>query len=146
MKTRNAIALFILILCGLILSACGNQTISAEKVEPISLELIDGSDRNKLVLTEHASQRLDIQTSPVTEASMSGNSYLVVPYSTIIYDLNGEVWVYINPTPLTYYREKVVVETIQGDSVFLTDGPPLGTMIVTTGVAELYGADTGVGK
>lgn len=146
MTSEKIIALFGLILCGIFLSACGNQTTSAEKIEPITLELIDGSDRNKLILTEHASKRLDIQTAPVTEALMSGASYLVVPYSSIIYDLDGEVWVYINPGPLTYYREKVVVETIQGDSVFLKEGLSLGTTVVTTGVPELYGADTGVGK
>jgi hypothetical protein len=70
----------------------------------------------------------------------------VVPYSTIIYDLTGGVWVYVNPAPLTYHREQVVVETIDGDSVLLSEGPPAGTMVVTIGVPELHGADTGVGK
>ncbi len=77
---------------------------------------------------------------------MEDNTYLVVPYSTIVYDLRGEVWLYVNPAPLTYQREKVVVETIDGGSVYLSAGPPVGTVVVTTGVAELYGADTGVGK
>ena len=70
----------------------------------------------------------------------------MVPYSTIIYDLTGGVWVYVNLAPLTYQREQVVVETIDGDSVLLSEGPTAGTMVVTIGVPELYGADTGVGK
>ncbi|HKJ26562.1 MAG TPA: hypothetical protein VJ965_02900 [Anaerolineales bacterium] len=97
-------------------------------------------------MTEHAAQRLDIQTAPVTETMMDENTYLMIPYSTIIYDLEGEVWIYINPEPLTYQREKVVVEMIDGDSVLLKEGPAAGTMVVTIGVPELYGADTGVGK
>jgi len=30
--------------------------------------------------------------------------------------------------------------------VVLTDGPAAGTEVVTVGVPELYGADTGIGK
>jgi hypothetical protein len=30
--------------------------------------------------------------------------------------------------------------------VVLVDGPAAGTKVVTVGVAELYGADTGIGK
>ncbi|MGD2026405.1 MAG: hypothetical protein PVI99_01200 [Anaerolineales bacterium] len=145
MKYQKTIYLIIIMICGLMLSACGNQSTSAEAVEPIHLEKIDDT-RNKLTLTEHAAQRLDIQTTPVSETMMDENTYLMVPYSTIIYDLEGEVWIYINPEPLTYQREKVVVEMIDGDSVLLKEGPATGTMVVTTGVAELYGADTGVGK
>lgn len=145
MKYQKNIFIIIIMICGLVLSACGNQSTSAEAVEPIQLEKID-STRNKLTLTEHAAQRLDIQTAPVTETMMDENTYLMVPYSTIIYDLEGEVWIYINPEPLTYQREKVVVEMIDGDSVLLKEGPAAGTMVVTIGVPELYGADTGVGK
>jgi len=144
-KYNKYIFFIIIIICGLVLSACVTPPSSAEAVEPIQIEKIDGT-RNKLTLTEHAAQRLDIQTAPVTETMMDENTYLMIPYSTIIYDLEGEVWIYINPEPLTYQREKVVVEMIDGDSVLLKEGPAAGTMVVTIGVPELYGADTGVGK
>ncbi len=146
MKYKKPIFLITLVICGMLLSACGNQTTSAEKTEPITLEKIEGTDRNKLTLTEHAALRLDIQTAPVSETTMDESTYLVIPYSTILYDLTGGVWIYVNPAPLTYHREQVVVETIEGDSVYLIEGPPVGTMVVTTGAPELYGADTGVGK
>lgn len=136
----------IIILCAMATSACGNKTTSAEHSEPITLEKIEGSDRNKLTLTERAAQRLDIQTAPVSETMLGDTTYLAVPYSTIIYDLTGGVWIYVSPAPLTYHREQVVVETIDGDTVLLKEGPPVGTLVVTTAVAELYGADTGVGK
>jgi len=145
MKYQKTIFFFILVIFGLVLSACGNNPTSAEKIEPITLEKIDDT-RNRLILTERAAERLDIQTAAVSETTMAENTYLVVPYSAIIYDLTGEVWVYINPAPLTYHREPVTVETIDGDSVLLKDGPAVGTMVVTIGVPELYGSDTGVGK
>ena len=145
MKYQKIIFFFILVICGLVLSACGNNPTSAEKVEPITLEKIDDT-RNRLILTERAAERLDIQTAPVGETTMDEGTYLVVPYSAIIYDLTGGVWVYVNPAPLTYHREQVSVETIDGESVLLKDGPSVGTMVVTIGVPELYGSDTGVGK
>ena len=39
----------------------------------------------------------------------------------------------------------VVVEAIEGKNVYLKEGPPAGTMVVTVGAAELYGAEKGVG-
>ena len=145
MKYQKTIFFFILVMCGLVLSACGNNPTSAEKIEPITLEKIDDT-RNRLILTDRAAERLDIQTVAVSETSMDESTYLVVPYSSIIYDLTGGVWVYVNPAPLTYHREQVIVETIDGESVLLTDGPAVGTMVVSIGVPELYGSDTGVGK
>lgn len=146
MNSRKMLVFVILLICGLVITACGNGSSTYVKVEPITLEKIDGTDRYSLTLTELAAQRLDIQTSAIGEDSMSETTYLTVPYSTIVYDLKGDVWVYINPSPLTYHREKVTVEMIDGDIVYLSEGPPSGTMVVTSGVAELYGADTGVGK
>lgn len=146
MKQKKRNLLFIIMICGLVLSACGNSITQADEIEPVVLEEIEGSNRNKLTLSEHAAQRLDIQTTEVGETMIDDETFLVVPYSTIIYDLTGGVWVYVNSAPLTYHREEVVVETIDGDSVLLKEGPPAGTMIVTVGVSELYGADTGVGK
>lgn len=145
MKNQKIILLTIFLICGMILSACGKQVSSAEQVEPIQLEKLDDS-RNKLILTSRAAERLDVQTAAVSETMMNEQTYLTVPYSTIIYDLEGGTWIYVNPEPLTYHREKVEVEMIDGNMVLLKAGPPAGTMVVTTAVAELYGADTGVGK
>ena len=71
---------------------------------------------------------------------------LVIPYSAILYDLNGGTWAYISPEPLTFVREAITVDYIEGDMVVLVDGPSSGTEVVTVGAAELHGADTGVGK
>ena len=37
--------------------------------------------------------------------------------------------------------QQVVVETIEGDNAILTEGPDLGTAVVTVGAAELMGAE-----
>ena len=46
---------------------------------------------------------------------------------------------------LVYVRAPVVVESIKGPTLVLKEGPAAGTTVVV-GVAELYGAETGIGK
>lgn len=84
----------------------------------------------------------------MVKVSLAGDegTRLVVPFSSLIYDIYGDTWIYINPEPRNFLRVPVVVDFIQGDEVVLTEGPAAGTTVVTVGVAELHGTDTGVGK
>ena len=109
---------------------------------PYRLEQVPGSPLKRVVVTAKAAQRLDIQTGQITTAP-SGK--LIAPYRALQYDIEGRPWVYTNPEPLSFVRHKVTVERIEGDNVTLVDGPPAGTPVVTVGVAELYGAERGVG-
>ena len=69
----------------------------------------------------------------------------IIPYSAILYDVHGDTWVYTSPKPLTYTRQRIVVDYIEGDLAMLTEGPPANTTIVTVGASELFGAESGVG-
>jgi hypothetical protein len=84
----------------------------------------------------------------MVEVSLMGDegTRLVVPFSSLIYDIYGDTWIYTNPEPRNFLRVPVVVDYIQGEKVVLVDGPAAGTTLVTVGVAELHGTDTGVGK
>ena len=144
-KNRWFIAV-LLIFATLLLAACSGSTSAAAKIEPALVEPIEGTEFNRLTLTDKAVERLDIQTDAVREEQVNGAVRMVIPYSAILYDLNGETWAYTNPEPNTYIRAPITIESIDGDMVFLTDGPATGTTIVTVGAAELFGADTGVGK
>jgi hypothetical protein len=137
----------LLILATLLVAACSGSSAAATKIEPAHLELIDEAAKiNRVTLTEKAVERLDIQTDAVREEQLDGAARMVVPYSSILYDLHGETWLYTNPEPNTYIRAPITVEYIDGDMVVLTEGPALGTTVVTVGAAELFGTDTGVGK
>ena len=68
-----------------------------------------------------------------------------MPYSSLLYDLDGSTWVYTVVAPLAYERKQVKVEFIIGDRVAISDGPAVGTTIVTTGAVEIFGAETRVG-
>ena len=69
----------------------------------------------------------------------------VIPYGAILYDTKGQTWTFTNPEPLVFIRHSVTVERISGDKVILTEGPPVGTTVVTVGSAELMGAESKYG-
>jgi hypothetical protein len=74
-----------------------------------------------------------------------GTQRRVMPYSAVIYDLKGDAWAFTSPAPLTFVRERVNIDFIQGDNAVLSQGPAAGTAVVTTGAAELFGTEQGVG-
>lgn len=126
------------------LTGCG-QEAAQEKVQPYELTATD-EGLNTVSLTQRASERLLLETAPITVANIDGQELLTVPYAALIYDTSGGTWVYRQTEPLSYVRAEVTVDYIEGDTVVLTDGPDEGVEVAITSVAELYGADTGVGK
>ena len=138
MKRMNLFLLIVMMVAALQLAACGPKPSSPEKINPSTLEEIEGSDLKRVILTEKAAERIDVQTVPVNG--------LVVPYSAVIYDTEGNTWIYTNPAPLTFVRASVVIDHIDGDQAFLSQGLESDAPIVTVGVAEIYGAETGVSK
>ncbi len=137
MKQINRWIILVLILASL-LSACAPKSSSSTKVDPVKLEPIDGTDFKRVILTEKAAQRLDIKTTEV-----SGTS---IPYASVIYDTEGNTWIYTNPAPLTFVRAPIMIDHIEGDQAILSEGLDSATSVVTLGVSELYGAETGVSK
>lgn len=76
----------------------------------------------------------------------AGVSHRLIPYSALVYDVKGATWVYVRLAPNVFQRQKVTVDYIKGAQAHLLDGPAVGTPVVSQGVAEIYGAETGVGK
>lgn len=146
MQYRNSrVAVLLLYVVALLLAGCAGRTSPYEKIEPYTL--IAGEDGiNTVILTEKAAERLQVASAPVGQESIDGETRLVVPYASLIYDTSGGTWVYTNPEPLTFVREAVTVDFIEGDMVVLDTGPDPGTAVAIASVSELYGTDTGVGK
>lgn len=144
MKTINNFFVVLLALSCIQILACRSNHEKHEVEHPATVEDIEGSDLSIITLTEQAVERIDLQTAKVTEMQQSPKK-LVVPYSSIIYDFNGQAWVYTSPEERTFIRHKIDIDHIQGNNVFLNDGPPEGTVVATVGVAELYGTEFKVG-
>ena len=119
-----------------------SATLEGEGESPVTVEHLEGKIPTRLNLTSDAAKRLDIQTVEARVAQTSSTSQTAVPYSSIIYDVDGHTWLYTSPKELTYERTPIMVDHIDGDVVFLSDGPTAGTAVVTRGVAELYGSET----
>ena len=146
MKDLNWKIMLVLVSVVMLLSACGGKVpVTGEKVAPSRVEPIEGSEFSRVVLTEKAVQRLDLQTVPVEIREMN-SEHLAVPYAAVMYGLEGDTWVYTNPEPLVYVRQAIVVDYIDGDWVALNEGPEIGTPVVTVGAPLLYGAEVGVSK
>lgn len=132
-------SIILLVFAGLMLSACGAQVpVTGEKVAPSKLEPIEGTDLSRVILTEKAAERLGIET-----VVADGNE---VPYAAVIYDIEGNTWIYTSPAPLTFVRASVEIDYIEGDTAVLAESLPSDLNVVTVGVAELWGTETGVSK
>lgn len=138
-----------LMIAALALSACAKSTEAvSEKVEPATVEPLEGTGLNRLVLTAKAEERLGIETETVRELVVAGGqtSQRVVPFSALIYDTRGETLLYTRTEPLVFVRHPITVERIKDDLAILRDGPAPGTEVVTVGASELFGIEFGIGK
>jgi hypothetical protein len=86
--------------------------------------------------TVHVGQRLRVQL-----AEKGGSERKTVPYSSVIYWIDGGAWVYTQIAPLTFVRAPIDIEQIDGDVAILRSGPPAGTRIVSVGGEELLGTE-----
>jgi hypothetical protein len=91
---------------------------------------------------------LEVGQAVLVELTLAAQETLhkVVPYAAVLYGVHGETWVYSNPEPLVFVREPIVVDYIEGHVAYLSEGPDVGTAVVTVGAEELFGTETGVSK
>ncbi len=108
---------------------------------PAEVEHFDGSELSRVTFTQKTMERLDVKTAKVGEV----RSQKTVPYSALIYDIQGRTWVYTSPQERSFVRHQVTVVRIEGDIVYLSEGPPVGTVVASVGVAEIYGTEFEVG-
>ena len=151
-KFKQKIVFLAMVIIALQLTACQEPASNYEHIEPSHTEHIEGSELSKLTLTERAAERLGILTATVTEETIASEgdygeqkTQKVTPYGSLIYDFHGLTWVYTNPEPLVYVRHEIKIDRIIGDKVYLLEGPPVGTTVVTQAAAELYGTEYHVG-
>jgi hypothetical protein len=137
----------------IVANAGGGKSIGKESgIVPAHLEKIEGSTIKKVTLTADGAKRLGLELAGVEEKQVPSKrrgtdsvSRLVVPYASLIYTPDGAEWVYTSPANLTFVRERIEVAYVQGNMAVLNMGPKAGVQIVTTGAAEVYGAESGLG-
>jgi hypothetical protein len=128
------------LVAALSLSACKEaEEESAEGYSPSKLEAVKGADDDlqRITFTEEGARRADVKTAEVRRAG----SHTVIPYEALIYNDEAKTFVYTSPETREYLRAPVTVDRITGSKVFLTDGPPAGTKVVTQGASLVYGTE-----
>jgi hypothetical protein len=110
--------------------------------KPARVEATADATIKKVTLAPKAAQRLGVEIDEVRE-DQSGRR--IVPYASVLYDLKGGTWVYVYTDPMTFVREAVGIDIIQGENVYLKNGPHPGTKVLATGVAQVFGTEVGVG-
>jgi len=113
------------------------EEVAAPVHEPAIVEDVAGADTKQVTFDEAGAEQVSLRTATVRKTGRG----TVVPYAALIYDSQGLAWVYTNPEPLTFQRAQVVVDRVVDNQVWIKDGPPPGTRVVTVGAAEVYGAE-----
>ena len=91
-------------------------------------------DHPVVTLTKLGADRIGLETTAIEKDA--------IPYSALLYDAEGgQPYVFVNTKGLSFHREDVTVDTIDGDRVNLADGPANGTQVVTVGVPQVHGAE-----
>jgi hypothetical protein len=137
-RANRVIALGLLAVLGLALSACGGSSESATPPEPAQITKLAGGV-NQITLTADAAKRIDVKTA----AAVAEGGNTVIPYSAVLYDPDGATWTYTNPKRFVFVRADITVDRIDGARAILAKGPAPGTAVVTVGAAELWGVEYG---
>jgi hypothetical protein len=155
----------IAVLFGLGLAGCGS---SSAPLIPVSGQLVGASPTSPghIILTQLGAQRIGLQTAvarPVpapapilTTTVVRGVKHtttrpapkpavaVIIPYSAVIYDPSGKTYAFARTALLTYTAVPIAVQSVSGNSAYLSTGPPAGARVVSVGAEELYGVQTGV--
>lgn len=134
-------------IAGLYLAACQRAHETAEHVAPAHVEHVEGEEVSRITLTPKAAERIDVKLDAVRDEliASAGGVRTVVPYGAVLYDPSGRTWVYTSPESLVFVRHEIMVDYIAGDLAVLSDGPAVGTRVVTVGATELHGAEFEIG-
>lgn len=122
---------------------CAQASTGEETVSELAATVRDVGNTNLkyVTLTKASRDRLGLTMAPV--GGQPGAE--TVPYGAVLYDGHGKPWVYVQSRPLTYRRRSIAVANVDGNTAILSSGPPVGTPVVTRGVAELFGAEDELG-
>lgn len=86
------------------------------------------------------------QKVSVTLTQKGSQSGLTIPFSAVVYDIDGGTWIYRQVAPHTYARKRVLISRVMGAKAILAQGIEPESKIVYSGAAELFGTEFGAGK
>jgi hypothetical protein len=109
----------------------------AAPYEPAHLESTGPDQPARVILTEEAQHRVQLQTTVVKPHGAD----ISLDDAALVYDKKGKPWVFTVIGPQTYVRAAVGIKDQEGNLVILSSGPPAGTEVVTVGAMQLWGTE-----
>ena len=136
---RKAAAALVVALVAVAPTACKQaEAVETEHYQASKITPAEHGDHPTVTITKLAASQIELKTEPI-EKSGDGTS---IPYAAILYDAaEGQAYVFVNSKGLTFHREDVDIDSVDGDTVQLADSPPAGTQVVTVGVPQIHGAE-----
>lgn len=150
MKTFLYVPLFGLVFL-LTLQGCTRSHEQKHKgTPPAKVEKHQNEKLPFVILTQEAETRIGIVTEPLENVRLNKQVFFRIPVSSILYDTEGNTWVYIripsSNLPTFQRREVKLIKIDEKSAHISSDFSAPSEPVVTVGTAELYGAETGVGK
>ena len=71
---------------------------------------------------------------------------MTIPWSSVLYDMYGNTWVYEKIKPLIYKRRRIELYDVVNDRALIARGLKPETQVIGTGATELFGTEFGAGK
>jgi hypothetical protein len=127
------------------LSGCKEvEPAEKEHYSPASITPIKGNKDGlvSVTLTQEGAARIEIATGQVERRA----GQKAIPYAALLYEKDGSAFVYANPRGHTYMRAHIEIDRVARDRVLLREGPAVGTRVVTTGAAQVHGAELEYGE
>jgi hypothetical protein len=120
----------------------------ARAAEPPAVLVKDDPSAALYYAVDAANNNLKTGERVLIELPLTGGTPLrkLMPYSAMLYDLKGDTWTYTRTAPLTFVRQRVTLDYIDGETAVLLEGPAAGTDVVSVGATELFGTEFKVGK
>ncbi len=141
MQYNSRWAVAVVVMAALSLVGCSEAVVKEVKSTPATVKKMDGGI-NRITLVESSTKRLGIE---FVEVKSQGGK-LEAPYDVVVYDNFGKEWVYTSPEPNVFTRTPIKIDSVVGDTLYFSEGPPAGTKMVISGAAELLGIEAGVGQ
>jgi hypothetical protein len=126
----------------------GPTAVAARAIEPPAALVKDDPSLALFYSIDNRDASLTNGQRVLLEFPLAGGSpqRKLMPYSAVLYDVRGETWSYVRTAPLTFVRQRVSLDYIDGETAVLLEGPAAGSEVVTTGATELFGTEFKVGK
>ena len=125
-------------------AACTQHGSEVSKPRPATVEKSLVSDGTPVTtLTAEARKRLGIESNIFQKNSTGVRTF---PISSLLYDNSGTSWVFVEPVPLKFHRERIQILHTQNQLIEVNADFSDRIPVVVVGAAELNGAESGVGK